>query len=219
MAIHRTGFFRAALGGLALLLLLTAGCSASREEVALSALHFFDKGNADFQSEDYRDAIRNYRRAIEYDPSRADFHYNLGLALYLSGDYRQAVKAYTDALRLEPAFADAQFNLALAYDKLYELDSAHQHYNRYLELVTGKSPAQPASDIPQAKPPTEKLGLPQSRGRNAQPSTPPVRPVPRAASAGRASPPEPAQAEGNAPSNPYSSSEKWWTQNPSDRNR
>ena len=65
-------------------------------------------------------------------------HYNLGLAYFQAGDYGQAVGSFQRALAYQPRMADAHFNLAIAYDRLYQADAAHAHYNTYVTLTAGK---------------------------------------------------------------------------------
>jgi hypothetical protein len=126
-------------GSLALLgaWLALAGACSSQQEQALSALHYFQRGNAAYQAEDYRRAIDHYRMALDFDQEAPDVHYNLGLAYYRTGAYDDAVASYQQAVKLDPAFADAHLNLALAYDRLYNAAAANLHYNRYRSLVTG----------------------------------------------------------------------------------
>lgn len=119
--------------------LALAGCSASSQdrETSLSALHYFNKGNAAFMAEDYGRAINHYRRALTFDENTADIHYNLGLAYYRAISYDQAIQALQKAVALDPGFPEAHHNLALAYDKIYDMEGANLHFNRYRALVAG----------------------------------------------------------------------------------
>src|SRR3972149_769718 len=127
MATWLRGSALAVLGaGLALL-----GACSPQPEGALSALHYFQKGNAAYQAEDYPRAIGHYKLALQFDEQAPDLYYNLGLAYYRIGAYGDSVAAYQQAIKLDPAFSDAQLNLALAYDKLYNAPAANLHYNRY----------------------------------------------------------------------------------------
>ena len=137
-----------ALGLLGAWLALNGACS-SQQEVALSALHYFQKGNAAYQAEDYLRAVGHYKTALRFDDQAPDIYYNLGLAYYRVGAYEDAVAAYQLAIKLDPAFSDAQLNLALAYDKLYNAPAANLHYNRYRSLVSGN----PQKDLAPPPPP------------------------------------------------------------------
>jgi tetratricopeptide (TPR) repeat protein len=120
--------------------LMLAGACSSQQEASLSALHYFQKGNAAYQAEDYRRAIAHYKMALQFDDESPDIYYNLGLAYYRVAAYDDAVEAYQRALKLDPGFSDAHLNLALAYDKLYNSAAADLHYNRYRALATGNKP-------------------------------------------------------------------------------
>lgn len=126
----------ALLGTVLSLALLLGGC-ASQEQASLSALHYFQRGNAAYEAEDYPRAIEHYRMALEFDAQAPDIHYNLGLAYYRMHAWEPAADAFQRATQLDPRFADAYLNLALAYDKLYNAPAAHQAYNRYRALAVG----------------------------------------------------------------------------------
>jgi Flp pilus assembly protein TadD len=58
------------------------------------------------------EAIREFRRAIELDPSSAHAHDNLATVYAEKQRYREALQEYLAALRLEPDSATAHYNLA-----------------------------------------------------------------------------------------------------------
>lgn len=59
-------------------------------------------------------AVRQMRKAIEWDPNSPPFHHDLGVLLSTTGDAPGAVKALQEAARLDPGNADYTYNLALA---------------------------------------------------------------------------------------------------------
>jgi tetratricopeptide (TPR) repeat protein len=63
-------------------------------------------------------AIRQMRKAIEWDPNSPPFHHDLAILLSTTGDAKGAVNALQEAARLDPENADYQFNLALAWNEL-----------------------------------------------------------------------------------------------------
>ena len=63
----------------------------------------------------YREAVVQYRKAIEIDPSVKTAHYNMGLSYYALADYPHAVQAFSAALKIQPRSADARYMLALTY--------------------------------------------------------------------------------------------------------
>ena len=52
----------------------------------------------DYQSGNYKDALENYRQAIQKQPDRNDLQYNRGDAAYKAGQYSEAEDAYHHAL-------------------------------------------------------------------------------------------------------------------------
>lgn len=221
---------------------LWMGACTSEQESALSALHYFQRGNAALQAEDYPRAVEHYRMALKFDADAPDIHYNLGLAYYKAGDYEDAAKAFQDAVKLDPAFAEAHLNLALAYDRLYNASAANQHYNRYRDLVTGQREKDGATA---GTPPAGGAAQASARAvpvRSAGAGRPGAAPGAAAArvSAGRpagvgqsaavqaarelrrsAAAPAPthgAPAAREAP-NPFEGNAKWWTQDTGNLNR
>lgn len=219
--------------------LLGAGACTSEQESALSALHYFQRGNAAFQAEDYSRAVEHYRMALQFDADAPDIHYNLGLAYYKAGDYEDAAQAFKAAVKLDPAFAEAHLNLALAYDKLYNASAANLHYNRYRALVTGQqdrdaatagasppagSAAQAAAravpvrtavagrpgGVPAGAPAGRPAGVAQSAAVQAARELRRGRPAP--------APTHGAPATQEAP-NPFEGNAKWWTQDTGNLNR
>lgn len=114
---------------------LTFAACTSEQELRLSALHFFRQGNEAMARDDYPRAIRQYRRVISLDKSASAAHYNLGLAYFEMQEYENSVESFKTSLELQPGQAAAHYNLALTYDRLYNLPSAHAHYNMYRKLA------------------------------------------------------------------------------------
>lgn len=212
--------------GAALLLaaLLTAGC-ATQQEASLSALHYFNRGNAAYQAEDYRRAIEHFNKALEFDDQAPDIYYNLGLAYYRAGDYEDAVTAYQHAIGLDPSFADAELNLALAYDKLYKAELAHNAYNRYRSLAAGRKiveaagPPLPSGDGGGQTSGMQRVGKAAAQDGQAQAAAQEGQGQPARAQARPAQPQAQGLPAGNgaagAPqqlSNPFEGNAKWWTQ-------
>jgi tetratricopeptide (TPR) repeat protein len=79
-------------------------------------------------------AILFLRRAIELDPSSADAHSNLGLAVIKKGSFSNGISQFKRALQLEPDHQDATFNLARAYELQGEYEKAAAQYDRSIRL-------------------------------------------------------------------------------------
>jgi predicted O-linked N-acetylglucosamine transferase (SPINDLY family) len=86
-------------------------------------------------------AIEHIERAIQLNPTRADFHSNLAAAYVAARKIAEAVPAYQRAVQLEPTNADLHYNLASALQKQGRLDDAVESYRRALELRPNHAPA------------------------------------------------------------------------------
>ncbi len=128
---------------LALTVVSVGACSSkkkpAKQQEKLSALHYFNQGNTAFQSMAYGDAVNNFRKAIELDPKRPEFHYNLGLSYYHIGNYEGSVEAFTASTKIDPKMADPYYNMALAYNHMSKSEEANRMYNKYQELIRGDS--------------------------------------------------------------------------------
>lgn len=106
---------------------------------------------------DSQAAIRQIRKAIEWDPNSPPFHHDLAILLNATGDKSGAMNALREAIRLHPEEADYHYKLALALAeagdisqaitslaKTVELDSTHSRawYNLGLALSGINQPQQ-----------------------------------------------------------------------------
>ncbi len=80
------------------------------------------------------EAEANYRRAIELDPKRASFHFNLGLVLEKRGANRDAMKEYKTAVELDPGHAWAHYQIGSLLEKSGRDNSAIRSYARAFAL-------------------------------------------------------------------------------------
>lgn len=81
------------------------------------------------------DATEFCRQAIDRDPVRADFYYNLGQVYLVRGDKKLAVRAFWQGLRIEPAHAQlvaALKRLGVRQRPLVEGLARTNLINRYL---------------------------------------------------------------------------------------
>jgi len=102
-----------------------------------AAVDNFNRGQLSQQQRRYADAIRYYRRAVEFDPAFARAFYNLGTVHGARRELTQARDAYLAALRLEPKNSDAHYNLALVYRSLREYDLAIRQLELLLRMQPG----------------------------------------------------------------------------------
>jgi tetratricopeptide (TPR) repeat protein len=76
----------------------------------------------------YKDAKKDFDRAIHYDREFADAHNNLGVIYYLQKKYGTAVKQYEAALKFRPDSASYYSNLGAAYFSKKEFENATAAY-------------------------------------------------------------------------------------------
>src|SRR5262249_50259941 len=96
----------------------------------------FGRGVQAQQAHHLSEAVQQYQRAIELDPSFYDAQYNHGLAASQAGNTSLALTAYETALVLRPESVDARYNFALALKQAsYQVDAANE-----LERILANSP-------------------------------------------------------------------------------
>ncbi len=103
-------------------------------------------------------AIRQMRKAVEWDPNSPPFHHDLAILLSTSGDTKAAVESLKKAIALDPENSEYQFKLALslneagdaagsiaAFEKTVQLDPSYARawYNLGLAL-NGRNQTQSA---------------------------------------------------------------------------
>ena len=85
--------------------------------------------------EDYQNALKDYRTAIDLEPDTGEVYVNLGNLYLLSRKYDVAIQQYTTAIELTLAKNHiAHFNRAMAYENNKEFDNAEADYRRAIEL-------------------------------------------------------------------------------------
>lgn len=74
-----------------------------------------------FRRGDTPGAIRQIRKAIEWDPNSPPFHHDLAILLSTTGDIPGAIMALRDAIELDPEESEFHYKLALAYNETGDL--------------------------------------------------------------------------------------------------
>ncbi len=93
-------------------------------------------GMAYFEDGYWLKARWHLARAVELEPTNANFQNDLGIACLSLGDFQEASRHLSEALRLQPDRADAHHNLAMTQVLLpeKELARALEHSRRAVEL-------------------------------------------------------------------------------------
>jgi len=69
-------------------------------------------------------AIKQLRKAIQWDPNSPPFHHDLAILLSTTGDSQGAIKALQDAIRLDSNQSEYHYKLALAYNETGDIAKA-----------------------------------------------------------------------------------------------
>lgn len=84
---------------------------------------------------DYPDAIKWMRQAIDADPKNEAAWYGLGRCYYSQSSFSDAMQSFQYALKLDPTDIRAQTNLALSLEMLNEPAKADAEYRRAIALA------------------------------------------------------------------------------------
>ena len=106
-------------------------------EVSISekkkAVEFYDQGMDFYVKEDYKNAIKFYKKAVNKDKNFAFAWDNLGLSYRKDGQFKKAIEAYDKSIELDPTGAVPLMNKPIAFlmdGKLQEAILAYQDYIR-----------------------------------------------------------------------------------------
>jgi tetratricopeptide (TPR) repeat protein len=116
-------------------ILVFPGCSHQARE---SAHLLFEKATI-IQDADPETALKDYRRALEIDPSLAGALVNIGTIFYNKGDLAAAKEYYKQALKIDPEYSLAIFNLAVCFDNEGRACDAEALYRRNEALAPNHS--------------------------------------------------------------------------------
>jgi tetratricopeptide (TPR) repeat protein len=79
-------------------------------------------------------ALKDFSRAIEIDPARADGYAGRANTLNTLGRYQEAIEDYNKAIEIDPKLANAYVNRGSAYSHLEQYEKAIADYEKGLEL-------------------------------------------------------------------------------------
>jgi tetratricopeptide (TPR) repeat protein len=112
---------------------MSSGNGGSATPAAVkSAQDWYDEGYAASQAEDYRKAVRSFRKAISLDRQYAQAYNMLGFSLRKLGRIKEALSSYEKALKLKPDFPEAREYYGEAHLQNGNLEGALEQY-RILE--------------------------------------------------------------------------------------
>ena len=107
---------------------------AASQKTAASAGLMNKMGICDLMLQRYKEARKNFNRAIKIDRNHADAYNNLGVVYYVERDNARAIKNYERAVALNPDAASYYSNLGAAYFAKKQYDKAAVSYSKALVL-------------------------------------------------------------------------------------
>ena len=91
-------------------------------------------GICDLMLQRYKEARKNFSRAIKADHNHSDAYNNLGVIFYQQKDYGKAIKNYEKAISINMGAASYYSNLGAAYFVKKQFEKASLSYSKALEL-------------------------------------------------------------------------------------
>lgn len=100
----------------------------------LTAEDYYNIGLTFFDESNYSEAINNYEKAIELDPTYARAYLGLGDIYYYQKKYEEAIVNYDAVIKLEPANAYAYYYKGSALYFLFKYDEAIKMFNEAIKI-------------------------------------------------------------------------------------
>jgi Tfp pilus assembly protein PilF len=101
---------------MAVLALFMVACAKEpKVDPRRSAQTHYQLGLAYFNNGNYQQALPEFAKAVELNPSEPLYHDSLGMAFMFNRQLDAAISEFQEALRIDPKFVEAKNNLASAY--------------------------------------------------------------------------------------------------------
>jgi len=107
---------------------------------------FNQRGVELYESEQYDDAIEQFRQALALDPRNSLYHCNLAVAFGEQGDADRAFEEYERALTFNPSDVTALLNLGYAYNEREEPGKARHAWEQIIDISPNSAEADEARD-------------------------------------------------------------------------
>ncbi len=125
---------QALLFSVLLLFGLVIGCAAPLVATLKSPEEHYELGRDYYRSEQYEEAIGEFKKAIEINPQYAIARRNLARAYTKTARYDEAIDELKKAIKVNPNYVLAYNSLGIAYRKKGMYDDALAAYKRALEI-------------------------------------------------------------------------------------
>lgn len=101
---------------------------------SVAAKNFYYDGNVAYKAENYKEAVKLFKKAIKEDPEFIFAIDNLGLTYRQLGEYKKSVSVYDKSISIYPEGSYAILNQAIAYTYLKDYNSALRNYHYLINL-------------------------------------------------------------------------------------
>jgi curved DNA-binding protein CbpA len=109
--------------------------SNSNNNPPQQAEHYYQQGRARYDRKEYHAAVHLLREAVKLDPSRAPYHYHLGVALIRNPrTRREAEEHLSRAAELEPYNAQVRIKLGMLYKEAGLPKKAESYFRQALQI-------------------------------------------------------------------------------------
>lgn len=98
-----------------------------------NAEKYYQQGMAHYKQGQLEEAITNFTKAIELNPSHASAYSNRGLVYATKGQHNQAIADFTQAITLDPDHTGTYATRAISYTKLGKLPEAIADFTMVIE--------------------------------------------------------------------------------------
>ena len=106
---------------LVLLVVLAIGVGCAQKNAQMKKMQradaYYKMGIFYLENENYKEAISQFRKALDVDPTDPSFHFSLGTAYSLDGQDGPAIDSLKRALHFDPKNSEAHNNLGYIYAK------------------------------------------------------------------------------------------------------
>ena len=99
---------------------------------------WYSLGLARFEAGNQEQALGNFQRAAQIDPSDADSHYYVAAVELALKDYTHAIEEFQKAIELSPLHASAQYGLARALQRTGMTAESRAHLERFQQITQNK---------------------------------------------------------------------------------
>lgn len=98
------------------------------------ALEYYEKGEEQSLKQEFKTAIKWYKKAVDEDPKFVEAYDNMGVAYRNLGDFDNAKKAYNKSIELYPEGKMAHQNIGLIYTIEKNYEKALEEYGKVQKI-------------------------------------------------------------------------------------